>query len=479
MKNRWIAGLIVCALLAGGSGNASEMEYEVDLSLEQIYLLEERLNALGYLATTQDGVFDEQTFEAVKSFQKANGLEETGIPDATTFEKAIGGEAMTKQGYLSAFAGKYADMESLSKGMSNSMVVALQKKLKELGYFSNECDSLFGDATQSAVERFQIANGLTATGVADGMTQLRLWEGEPVSWQDFLTEMEASAGKSGLNVYVLQKQLRQMGYFTGDCTGDFGDLTQKAVREFQENNQLEPTGIADAATWAVIYSGKAVAPRQEGVLQIGDFGEEVQQAQRRLAELGYYDGEIDGRFTAIMETSVRLFQMGNDVVSNGEIDQATLDFLNGGEALPINDEKVQAVYESVMAKLNDDVFERMAKIANRMLGTSFEERGADLYPGFAFVQYVCVAAGVPVTDPETLIRLTDCEVEMGESPSAGNVIAFQSVTGDSVSIMLTISDGEGKIIYATAAGGWVVLGYMDQLDNSSVYRWGEKVENGE
>lgn len=359
------------------------------------------------------------------------------------------------------------------------MVVALQKKLKELGYFSNECDSLFGDATQSAVERFQIANGLTATGVADGMTQLRLWEGEPVSWQDFLTEMEASAGKSGLNVYVLQKQLRQMGYFTGDCTGDFGDLTQKAVREFQENNQLEPTGIADAATWAVIYSGKAVAPRQEGVLQIGDFGEEVQQAQRRLAELGYYDGEIDGRFTAIMETSVRLFQMGNDVVSNGEIDQATLDFLNGGEALPINDEKVQAVYESVMAKLNDDVFERMAKIANRMLGTSFEERGADLYPGFAFVQYVCVAAGVPVTDPETLIRLTDCEVEMGESPSAGNVIAFQSVTGDSVSIMLTISDGEGKIIYATAAGGWVVLGYMDQLDNSSVYRWGEKVENGE
>lgn len=477
MKKRLIAGLLACALLMGAAWG--ETEYGVDLPPEQVYHLEERLSALGYLPSVHDDIFNDETRMAVENFQRAHNLPVTGIPDEATIQMLNGGEAMTKQGYLSAFAGKYANMEPLSKGISNSMVVTLQKKLKELGYFSNDCDSLFGDATQSAVERFQMANGLPVTGIADGMTMMRLLEGTPIRWQDFLAEMESSAGKSGQNVYVLQKKLSQMGYFQGDCTGNFGDLTQKAVVEFQGNNQLETTGNADAATWAVIYSGKAVAPRKEDVMQIGDFGETVQQAQLRLAELGYYKGEVTGEFAVGMETAVRLCQMGNGFEATGELDQNMLDLLNTGAILPINDAAVVAAFDAIMASLDGGVFVRISDIANRMLGASFEEMDDDLYPGFAFVQYVCVAAGVPVTGPEALIHLTDQKVEMGEDLPDGNIVAFQSATGDSVNIMLTISGGGDKIIYATAAGGWVVLSHMDQMAGSNMYRWGEKVDIGE
>ena len=129
--------------------------------------------------------------------------------------------------------------------------------------------------------------------------------------------------------------------------------------------------------------------------------------------------------------------------------------------------------------VDGSVFTRISDIANRMLGASFDEIDADLYPGFAFVQYVCVAAGVPVSGPETLIHLTDRKVEAGENLPEGNIVVFQSATGDSVSIMLTISGGGDKIIYATAAGGWVVLSHMDQMAGSNIYRWGEKVDISE
>ena len=56
-------------------------------------------------------------------------------------------------------------------------------------------------------------------GVADGAVLMRLMADSPITWPAFLTEMSAAEGDSGLNVYVLQKKLALLGYFTGSCTG--------------------------------------------------------------------------------------------------------------------------------------------------------------------------------------------------------------------------------------------------------------------
>lgn len=49
---------------------------------------------------------------------------------------------------------------------SGSDVVALQLKLKELGYFEGRADGLFGTLTEEAVKAYQSDKGITTTGVA-------------------------------------------------------------------------------------------------------------------------------------------------------------------------------------------------------------------------------------------------------------------------------------------------------------------------
>ncbi|WP_371370687.1 L,D-transpeptidase family protein [Sporomusa aerivorans] len=49
---------------------------------------------------------------------------------------------------------------------SGSDVVALQLKLKELGYFQGRADGLFGSETEEAVKTYQTREGVPATGIA-------------------------------------------------------------------------------------------------------------------------------------------------------------------------------------------------------------------------------------------------------------------------------------------------------------------------
>jgi len=49
---------------------------------------------------------------------------------------------------------------------SGSDVVALQLKLKELGYFQGRADGLFGTMTEEAIKAYQADKGITTTGVA-------------------------------------------------------------------------------------------------------------------------------------------------------------------------------------------------------------------------------------------------------------------------------------------------------------------------
>lgn len=60
---------------------------------------------------------------------------------------------------------------ALSHGESGPDVVALQQRLRQLGYFTYPQDTgYFGDATYGAVYTFQQVRLLPATGVADART---------------------------------------------------------------------------------------------------------------------------------------------------------------------------------------------------------------------------------------------------------------------------------------------------------------------
>lgn len=68
-------------------------------------------------------------------------------------------------------AAAFKSQPTLSKyGSKSNEVRQIQTKLKELGYFNDQVDGVFGAKTQSAVKSFQKAKGLNADGIAGPQT---------------------------------------------------------------------------------------------------------------------------------------------------------------------------------------------------------------------------------------------------------------------------------------------------------------------
>ena len=65
--------------------------------------------------------------------------------------------------------------EELAKGSKGDAVIALQERLKELGYYSISVDGDYGNGTLNAVSAFQSRNGIDATGIATAETQELLY----------------------------------------------------------------------------------------------------------------------------------------------------------------------------------------------------------------------------------------------------------------------------------------------------------------
>ena len=116
---------------------------------DDVLRYQKRLNKLGYLSSTPDGTFGKDTVNAVKSFQRQNGLTVDGYIGPSTKELLMS---------------KNAKASVISLGETSSNVTKIQKRLKELGYLKSSATGYFGTSTESAVSAFQKRNSLSADG---------------------------------------------------------------------------------------------------------------------------------------------------------------------------------------------------------------------------------------------------------------------------------------------------------------------------
>ena len=86
---------------------------------------------------------------------------------------------------------------ALKRGSSGDEVSAVQKRLKQWGYYSGAIDGVFGPATEKAVKWFQQKNGLTPDGIVGAKTAAALGLN--------LSAASSSSGSSGASgdVYLL------------------------------------------------------------------------------------------------------------------------------------------------------------------------------------------------------------------------------------------------------------------------------------
>ncbi len=128
-------------------------------------------------------------------------------------------------------------------------------------------------------------------------------------------------GDSGTAVEELQIRLKALNYFSGKVNGEYNTLTRTAVMEVQTAYGLEPNGIADEETLDIIF-GDCYRP-----LSYNDQGSDVRRLQERLAELGYYTGNLSDRYLDNTRAAVSQVQADFGMEVTGAADVWTLQLI--------------------------------------------------------------------------------------------------------------------------------------------------------
>ena len=162
----------------------------------------------------------------------------------------------SKVGYILKDNVSNASMTALKSGSSSSSdVLKLQKALEDLGYFDGIPAGNYGSLTTSAVSRFQTQLGINATGNADVATLRVLYGGyAPASG---IKSASLSRNDVGSNVTRLQTRLTYKGYLSAGIDGEYGALTESAVKLYQKTAGLTETGKADSATLSSLFTSTA------------------------------------------------------------------------------------------------------------------------------------------------------------------------------------------------------------------------------
>ncbi|CAM3965686.1 peptidoglycan-binding protein [Alkalicoccus chagannorensis] len=320
--------------------------------------LQEELKERGHYDYRVTGVFGPLTEQAVRSFQQSENLQVDGIAGQQTFG-ALRTESApsTRTGEASADREAIAERtlqtistgQVLRPGTSGTSVTRLQTALHKLGFYDHEhATGSYNQATQRAVRNYQNARGLTVDGLAGPQTLGRLNQdingsntaGSVSSGSGTSTNDSASSGvirpwNSGSHVEDLQRRLRELGYYDGGISGQYGPKSQAAVRAFQQSAGITVDGLAGPQTRRAMESaspnnevasedestsgsngnassgsggGSSSSAQLTDVLRSGASGSQVRLLQEKLQELNYYSGSVNGSFTSATETAVRNLQ---------------------------------------------------------------------------------------------------------------------------------------------------------------------------
>lgn len=259
-------------LRLGDAGN------EVEIIQEELNRIGDNYPAIPKIPNT-NGVFDINTQNAVREFQKIFNLPQSGEVDKATWYQIKRYYSGVKK--LSELVSEGVSIEeaqvpfttNLSEGSEGDEVRLVQYLLNILAYFNGALifppiDGIYGPTTTEAVRTYQNFYGLSPTGVVDRTTWNSLREtyietvanlpqGYSGKKAKLFPGYFLSEGLQNNDVTDLQTYLSLISeYYTEipkvAVTGYFGPQTRQAVETFQRLFGLEPTGIVFARTWSEI-----------------------------------------------------------------------------------------------------------------------------------------------------------------------------------------------------------------------------------
>lgn len=227
----------------------------------------------------------------------------------------------------------------MGRGMSGTDVTLLQSKLILWGFLEDEPDGVYGADTEKAVKELQTYlseidrengsavayfaedgqsvfgdNGISslgfslggsasaestptpsptptpkataaypANGMVDGKLMQAIEEGIPVYRQTL------SNGSSGTDVFRIQRRLHYLGFSYKGIDGAFGNNTTEALTNFQKENGIAQTGIADQITSELLFSDQA----KKSTTPYHPYAIKVDVSEQRVYVYAWNDGKYN------------------------------------------------------------------------------------------------------------------------------------------------------------------------------------------
>ncbi|MYL56464.1 hypothetical protein GLW20_02985 [Virgibacillus halodenitrificans] len=190
--------------------------------------LKERLNSIGFGNILVTDYYGEYTKKKVKDFQQYYNLTATGKVDPITWKKI-------REIYEHPY-----QMGNRHKGISS-----MKEQLNKLGFGIIQVTTYFGNYTDKKVKEFQEYHGLVANGIIDENTQAEM---------NRLLDSPFQVGRRHKETIQLKENLNSIGYGNIKVTDYYGSFTKQKVKEFQSDNGLPVSGIADEVTRKEIES---------------------------------------------------------------------------------------------------------------------------------------------------------------------------------------------------------------------------------
>jgi peptidoglycan hydrolase-like protein with peptidoglycan-binding domain len=218
--------------------------------------------------------------ERVKQAEEEFAQAQQGISDATPLREAAAefnaAVVALEMSWMALFAESgclTGAEEEQARAAAADYTAGLQQALADAGYYEGDVDGVYGPETVAAVQALQKANGLPQTGAMDKFTSAALQA-------ELAAEGGAQAQADLASTAALQQTLSLAGYWDGPIDGQWTDELTDALKAFQSDLGVEPTGEVDAETVAAFEKALEQAqatptpsPSGSGTVPSGPAGE--------------------------------------------------------------------------------------------------------------------------------------------------------------------------------------------------------------
>lgn len=225
-------------------------------------------------------------------------------------------------------------------------------------------------------------------------------------------------------------------------------LTSEAVERRKQLKTVWQTMVV-----VLLLFGMVTVANASGVIQEGDWGQDVTQIQSQLAAFGYKPGPADGDFGAATTEAVKAFQRDRGLEADGVIGAATYKVLMGRD-VPVSRDGSSATVR------------RITQNAMRYIGVPYVFGGTspDGFDCSGYVRYVFARSGID------LPRMADEQYEVGKPVAyshlqPGDTVYFSTYAPGASHVGIYL--GDGNFVSASSSRGVVI----DRLSSSY---WGPR-----